>query len=184
MLIGLHGFADSGKDATADFLIADHGFVKVDVFDPGRAMGYLLDPIVARGTGVTGVVRYREVCDAIGYDQMKTEFPESREFLQRLGDALRSELGEDVLVEAWLARAVRLERAVATSIRHRNEAEALRTAGGFVVVIDRPGVGPVNDHITDRRLPPELIDRHLLNDGTLDDLREKAGELIATLPGG
>jgi len=183
VLIGLHGYADSGKDATADLLVAGHGFTKADVFDAGRAIGYLLDPIIARATGLNGYARYREVCDTIGYDEMKREFPESREFLQRLGDALRAELGETVLIDVWLERAVRLERAVATSIRHRNEAEALRNAGGFVVVIERPGVGPVNDHITDRRLPAELIDATLDNDGPLDALPGKVAELIDHLEG-
>ncbi len=41
---------------------------------------------------------------------------------------------------------------VVSDMRYRNEAQAIRHRGGVLIRIERPGVGPINDHISEHDL--------------------------------
>lgn len=171
MLIGLGGFASSGKDEVARILVREHGFKRVAFATPLREMLYALNPIIEEWDHKIPV-RVQDLVDGLGWDMAKREYPEIRELLQRLGtEAGRNVLGQEVWVNLGLKTA--LEGAVSTvfsDCRFPNEAEAVLAAGGVVWNIVRPGVGPVNKHASDRGLPPDLVTRAVMNDGTLADL--------------
>jgi hypothetical protein len=59
---------------------------------------------------------------------------------------------------------------VITDVRFANEAAAIRSWGGEIIRIDRPGVGPVNGHVSEAMPfePDEVIE----NDGTIEDLQD------------
>ena len=46
VVIGLSGYASSGKDTVAQFLIEEHGFEKIAFADPIRNMLLAMNPIV------------------------------------------------------------------------------------------------------------------------------------------
>ena len=48
-----------------------------------------------------------------------------------------------------------------------------RSRGGRVWRVSRPGVGPINDHISEVGLDDYPFDAVIDNDGTLDDLHER-----------
>lgn len=169
MLIGLTGFAGCGKDTAAGFLVRDHGFTRVALADPLRQMLYALNPIVGARGGVA--VRVADLVDELGWDAAKREHQEIRALLQRLGtEAGRAVLGERVWVDLGMLRARCVNHAIITDVRYMNEAHAILDSGGEVWRITRPGVGPVNGHVSDAGLPDEVITRTILNDGSLSDL--------------
>ena len=62
---------------------------------------------------------------------------------------------------------------VVPDVRFENEARQIRSEGGEVWMIHRPGVEPVAAHQSEAGLPLRLIDRLIVNDGTVDQLRER-----------
>lgn len=177
-LLGLWGYAGSGKDTAAEALIAD-GWRREAFADRLRAMLYALDPIIGEFHG-GGPLRLRESVDFWGWDRAKRQESEVRELLQRLGtEAGRQVLGENVWVEATMRAIGPDERVVVTDMRFENELRAIREAGGLAVAILRRDYGPVNGHASETALADlGLFDVVIENDGTVADLHARIREAV------
>jgi len=187
--IALSGYARSGKDAMAAILVEKHGYLRVSFADPMREALLALNPLVPAirripllGYSYTACLRLSDLVGLYGWDRAKVDYPEIRELLQRFGTEVgRNLFGEDFWVGMAMRKAAEHPRVVFSDCRFGDEARAVLGAGGAVVRVVRPGVGPVNAHVSDRALPDELITHTLLNDGTLEDLAAKVGELVERL---
>lgn len=197
MLVGLGGYAKSGKDAVADFLVEDHGFVKTYMSKPLEKALLAVNPWVNVNwkNWVEGAwwnyrdalyyhdyMLYRELHARLGYDASKNN-KDVRNYLQRLG----TEVGRDMLgPNVWSDIAVReikglLEegRNVAiTGMRFPNEMAMVKEFGGTLIWVSRPGYGPVNAHASDNTVGPDDFAIVIDNDGTLEKLRATT----ATIP--
>ena len=164
MIIGLMGYAGSGKDEVAKILVEQYGFKRLAFADKIREILYEVNPMVG---GEPLQIRV----DADGWDKAK-QHPEVRRLLQKVGVACRNHLSASV----WIAPVLRDinpgERVVITDIRFNNEVEVVKK--GFenseIWRVERPGVGPVNNHVSEKELDNISADRTLLNSGTLNDL--------------
>jgi hypothetical protein len=181
LLIGLCGTAGSGKDEFAA-AAASLGIVRVALADKVREVLYAMDPIVGRHpeNGTCVPRRLRPFVDDVGWDQAK-QFPEVRRLLQALGtEGGRGVLGADVWVNAALGVLSATPLAVVTDVRFPNEMHAIRERGGFIVRIERPGVEPPNAHISERAWRDQPVEVTVVNDGTLEQWRERARSLCQT----
>ncbi|MGW7434694.1 deoxynucleotide monophosphate kinase family protein [Streptomyces sp. NPDC054849] len=178
LLVGLAGFARSGKDSAAQVLV--EGGWRRDAFaDRLKTFLYRQNPLVTTYPDVPPV-RLVNLVAAYGWDGAKEKFPEVRRLLHATGtDAGRVTLGEDVWVDALL-RDYEAEREalVVSDVRFPNEARAIRALGGVVIWIERPGVGPAKDangltFTSEVALRNWQFDATLVNDGDLDDLRDR-----------
>lgn len=167
MIIGLGGYAGAGKDTAADYMSALYGFEVVHFTDDIVQILSRIDPIV------DGELRFAEATMLYGYDSCKAKFPEYRELLQRAG----TEWGREYENESyWIHRLFnRLSpqgNYVIPQIRFRNEALAVKgwCDGGHVWKVVRPGVGPVNDHISDNCLEKIPWDGTIMNDDGITEL--------------
>lgn len=111
-IVGLTGYAQSGKDTAAGFLI-ERGWTRLAFADILRTSLYNLNPIVRGIPGwdesesgltqyavVSGYKRVQEIVDAHGWDYAKTQYREIRELLQRFGTEVgRALYGENFWVE-------------------------------------------------------------------------------------
>lgn len=188
-IIGLSGYAGSGKDTAALGLITD-GWERRSFADVLRAFCYAQNPLVKRADeAFMGGYEYlplRELVDEAGWERAKVENPEVRELLQRTGtEAGRDVLGANVWVDAVMNNLPDAP-VVVTDVRFGNEYAAIKAAGGHVVRIERPGIGPVNAHESDRALDGFQFDRTIRND---DDqfmlgmvMRGVAADLARTSP--
>ncbi len=166
-LVALHGFARAGKDTAARGLIEADGFTRVAFADAIREALYQANPYVP---SLLGVTHLRDLVDEYGWEQAKAD-AEVRRLLQEVGQAMRDVAGEDVWLRAALKRAREVDGPVVfTDTRYPNEAQAVRALGGIVLRIDRPGVGPVNGHVSDQGLPLHLIDAVVPNTATPEAL--------------
>lgn len=172
----MSGYAQSGKDTSAKFLI-ELGYKRVAFADTLRDALYALNPVVeldweqedprfnAMGE------RVQEVVDKYGWDNAKVGVPEIRALLQRLG----TEVGRNLFGENfWVDQAFRKVDGptVFTDCRFPNEAEAIKAAGGEIWRIVRPGTSPVNAHPSETALDGWSFDRYIMNGGTdLEALR-------------
>lgn len=182
-VIGITGYARSGKDEFAKSLKLRGGYETIAFSDPLADMAYVLNPLLQYDDGA--LFEYARVVDIYGYTQAK-EIPSVREYLQKLGtDAVRSVLGEDVWVRAAsqtiMSHAIDGMSTAITGVRFANECEMVKAHGGIMVKIVRPGVGSVNDHISDSGIDTLAVDHVVYNDGTLQDLANKAQALLYQL---
>lgn len=76
-----------------------------------------------------------------------------------------------------------VDRHVITDLRYRNEFDTARRSGAFIVRVKRPGVGPKSTHTSETEqlsIADDEFDCIINNDGTLQDLQDKAHELFMT----
>lgn len=164
IIVGLCGYAQSGKDTVAETLVDDHSFERIAFADNVRALAEVLN----------GFVKSR--VSEFGWDEAKKN-PVIREYLQRVGQGVRDVLGEDSWVDAALRDLKPGRRYVVTDVRYPNELEVIRALGGTTVRIARSGVGPINGHVSETAIDGEGVDYWIQNDSTLTDLAESADAL-------
>lgn len=171
------GYARTGKDEFAKVLVQEYGFKRFAFADKLRDCIYALNPIVDGGTNV----RLREVIDYFTWDNYKSSKygGEIRELLQRFG----TEVGRDLIdTDIWVRELDKVEgNVVITDCRFDNEYQRIKKLGGKVVRIHRPGVGPVNDHISERGVDLMEPDHIIRNDADLKDFALKIREFSDTL---
>lgn len=181
-LIAFTGHAGSGKDEAAKVLIEGLGFQRIAFADPMRTALYALNPIIGYRAMSGSLLDLKEAVDSLGWDEAKRRYVEVRELLQRFGTEVgRQQFGQDFWVKLAMDNASMFQRVVITDCRFPNEAQAVLKAGGQVVRITRPGVQPVNGHISDKGLPDHLVSAEIANDGTIEDLRAKVKAFVDTL---
>jgi hypothetical protein len=181
MIIGLSGYARTGKDTVADILVEEAGFTRLAFADKLREALYALDPMI-QPDGGSLFCSLQQVIDRYGWDGVKeTSFgPEVRRLLQRMGTEVgRNLLGENIWVNAATDELNVDGNYVFTDCRFLNEANHILFLGGEVWRVNRPGVGPMNDHISEVGLDNFGFHRVINNDGSLEDLKEKVLEGIA-----
>lgn len=185
-LIGLVGYARTGKDTVADYLVRQHGFTKLASADLLRDVLYGANPLVARPetySGRTASVPLRHLVDGIGWERAKLEFPDVRRLLQDLGtEGVRAVLGADTWINETLKRAALIPGPVVISdTRFPNEARLTKDQGGQTWRIDRPGVGPVNGHASEAHIMSIPVDRVVTNDGSIGELGGRIDDALVTV---
>jgi hypothetical protein len=152
---GIGHVARTGKDTAAAALV-DDGWTRLSFADPLRN--------IAKASNL----RLGRLVDDVGWEGAKFHM-ETTAVLERMGSALRREFGPDCLVNAVFDQMEEGGSYVIADVRYINEVNRIRSAGGVVVRVDRPGVGPSRP--SDRHLCGyESWDAVLRNDGSVSDL--------------
>jgi hypothetical protein len=154
-LVGLAGYARTGKDTVAGYLAEQHGYERLAFADKLRELALEIDPLID-GEGYIHPVPWKLLVKANGYEGAKELG--GREMLVKLGAGCRKVLGPDVWLDALLplpkqphtgvmpfGSAVGELPTVVSDVRYLNEAQRIVDLGGEVWYISRPGVGPAND---------------------------------------
>lgn len=176
-IVGLTGYAESGKDTAGSVLVQRHGFVRDFFAKVLKDFAYDVDPFVQLADG--RFVRYAELVDQVGVDVAKGN-PDVRRYLQRLGtEGGRKHIHPDVWVRPVMERALASSSPVViTDVRFPNEVDAVRSNGGVVIRVNRPGCEPVNTHASDAGIGDLEVDIDIDNDGTVEDLHRKVEEAL------
>lgn len=181
ILLGLAGPARAGKDTVADHLVKAHGFARLAFAGPLRDM--LVHGLGIPRARLDGPDKETPI-DWIGKSP--------RQLMQTLGTEWGRQLvADDLWINIARQRARNLMRAgvtriVFTDCRFPNEQAFLYGIGGSVWHLRRAAAAAVNPHASESGLPfARGIDELLVNDGTLDDLRDLVdGHLRTYEPGG
>ena len=174
MIIGLSGYAQSGKDTVAELLCLNYGYTRLSFADPMRDAIYTLNPYVEGGNRVADLV------DEYGWDVAKAN-PEVRRLLQVFGtDVGRKMFGENFWVQQAFDK-VESDRVVFADVRFPNEAKEIMQYGGQVWRVNRHNHAPVNGHKSEHAMDNFMFKRVLYNDGTLDDLSDEVFMLAKEL---
>lgn len=172
MIIGLSGYAQSGKDEVAKTLVEEHGFIRIAFADKIRELLYEMDPPVPMIDGDrTVVVGLRNLVEELGWDDAK-QHPLVRAMLQNLGVGARTVFHENFwVIEAFKNFDTQDKNYVVTDVRFANEADTISRLGGNVWRVIRPGVGAVNNHVSEHELDEFAFNTTITNNGTLEDLQ-------------
>jgi hypothetical protein len=164
-VIGLTGYAQSGKDTLASILVEKYGYSRVAFADKIRDFLYGINPMVA--CSPTGYLR--DLVNLVGWDKAKQE-PQVRRLLQDLGISARELIDENIWVTTALRHVGKDERVVVTDVRFENEAMMIKLMGGQLWRVRRPGVEAVNSHVSETQLDGYKVDQIFVNSGSIQDL--------------
>lgn len=170
-LIGLSGYAGSGKDAVAECL-AEDGWQRIAFADKLKDLTLHCNPcftLSERGA----LIPLSDIVSWFDWDYAKTQVKGVREFLQNLGLGVRKVIGSDTWVDLALGDLMPYGRYVVTDVRFQSEINTLRTVRAQLWRIDRPGTGPANNHISEHEWVGTIFDEVINNDGGFEELRRK-----------
>ncbi len=175
-LLGFHGYTESGKDTVADHLADRYGFQSFALADTLREILIILNPYIATADGIA--IRLVDIIESEGWDSAKRNphyMMEFRRLLQTMGtDIGRIFFGKTIWMDIARSKMVKPD-VVITDIRFPDEANWLRSMGGTLINVVRPGYGRINEHSSEELV---FCDYMLGNDGTLDDLKIKVDSMV------
>lgn len=185
IIIGLCGFAQSGKDTVGRFLVDGHGYARDAFADDVKRALLAIDPIIDIVDGVQ--MRLSSGVALVGWDRAKLN-PEVRRLLTATGTEAGWMIhGKRLWVDRVHERMLALpagDPLVVTDVRFPEEQDWLTENGGILAEVVRPGDGPLagalGAHASEAtsKLKPDVT---LVNDGTIADLERKTSELLDSL---
>lgn len=203
MIIGVLGFAGSGKGTVADILVGK-GFKKESFADPVKdAVAAIFGWERSMLEGDTPESReFREKQDDFWSDKLGYSVT-PRYMLQLMGtEAGRDTFHPDIWIHSLMNRASKNKNTVIADVRFPNEIDAIKEAGGFLVRVKR-GPEPewyecaYHDNGSHRMAAPLMKIRYpnvhvsewawignsnieylIPNEGTLDDLHEETEKFL------
>jgi dephospho-CoA kinase len=166
MIIGLTGYAQSGKDTVASLLVEHYGYTRVAFADKIRELLHEMNPLI-------GLTRLNDIVNEYGWDIAKQN-PEVRSLLQNLGVGARTLFGTNFWVHEAMKTMLNAPKPdlkyVVTDVRFFNEADMIKANNGQIWRVTRPGVGPVNSHVSESELDSIKVDAVINNDSDFKDL--------------
>jgi uncharacterized protein YjhX (UPF0386 family) len=180
LIIGLAGYARSGKDSAADAL-EGIGFRRIAFADKLREFMYEMNPIVKHNDSSLHSLPLRDIIDIHGWNGYKDTgwATDIRRWMQVVGtNCVRGILGNDIWANATFDSMYMDKNYVLTDVRFLNEANGIRQRGGRMYRIVRAGVGPANDHISETALDNYDYDGFIHNDGTLEEFHDSVRRRI------
>jgi hypothetical protein len=175
MIIGLSGYAQSGKDSTAELLCLNYEYQRRAFAYPMRHALQIINP------RLDSITRVSDYVDDYGWDIAKKN-PEVRRLLQVLGTEFgRKMIGDDVWIKMAMRDLRQDDRVVISDVRFPNEADAIKKLGGTVWRINRHNHSAVNGHASEHAMDNYMFSHVIYNDGTLDDLSDEVFMLAKEL---
>lgn len=169
LLIGLTGYAGSGKDTVREILEHRHEIDGIAFADPIRDMlTALFDTIGVSPEWMTD------------RDRKEKPIPEIGASYRTLAQQLGTEWGRAIDPDLWLkiagAKAAMYQRhdsrgVVISDVRFPNEAAWVKAQGGVIWKILRPGVEPVRAHASEDLIASLPYDYVIDNSGSIDQLQ-------------
>jgi hypothetical protein len=138
-VVGLSGFAQSGKTTAALYLEKKYGIKRRHIAEPLRAMLAVL--LQANGMKSDEITRYLEgdlkeqIIPCLGVTSRYAQITIGTEWGRKL-------IGEDLWAKTWERGIEDGDAVMNDSVRFPNEADAIRRRGGMVIMIKRPGTRP------------------------------------------
>jgi hypothetical protein len=173
MIIGLSGYAQTGKDTVAKYLIEEHGYRRVAFADKIREALYRLDPIL---TDIPEIPRagLASAVDHIGWETLKQHSEQARGLLQRFGTEVGREMfGDNFWVDQAIKGVSKFDKVVFTDIRYPNEYKAVKLIEGKIIRIVKPSITAINGHTSESALDDYVFDGTIDNVGSIEELHKK-----------
>jgi len=176
MIIGLSGYAQSGKDTVANILVQHHGYKRVAFADKIRECLFALDPIIS--VRAEFPLHLSEYFDDFGWEAAK-KVTEVRRLMQVLGTEVgRNIIDPQLWIEMALGNVEVGDKVVVTDVRFPDEAQEIKWMFGEIWRIERRGIYAANGHTSETALDDWIFDRTLDNSGDIQMLEELVDGLV------
>ena len=188
MIVGIAGKAQAGKDTVArmiNFLRAYPNATWYSYWDSDLPFEFeddivhfadLLKYVAERMLSVPVYTMQSMKGKSMKFDWL--DGMTGREFLQKLGTAVRNEVHPDFWTRALFIKEKNNPNIIIPDIRFPNEAKIVKDHGGILIRIERPGAGAGN-HISETALDDyKGWDIVIDNVGTLEDLYKQVKFLM------
>lgn len=189
ILIGLAGLARCGKDTAAEILSSQLNLHRYAFADPMKRMLEQVfgDNFVSgdreRIDPISGV-SYRTLMQTLGTEWGRSVQPDlwtrvaaaKWEWVKE-GMPWETELGR--ISNMQLGREELNQGMIISDVRFDNEADWIRSAGGLIIHIRRPGERPVgvDGHVSEQGVTPHGQDYFLVNGGTLEVFKDHVAQM-------
>lgn len=186
-LLGITGKARSGKDTVASCFMDNL---------PASMRYALADPIKDAFFAMMGANDMASKAELMRNKEKEIEGlgHSPRSILQAIGtEGLREGLDTDFWVKMLKKHIKQIEDVeselgnyeglypiyiVVPDVRFNNEAQFIKDQGGLLVQVVRPDVEKVREHKSEQGVSVKYVDYTIVNDGSLDDLKEKVQTII------
>lgn len=187
-IIGMMGAAGAGKDTAAERLVDLHSFEPWAFAQPIKDM---IEALLI-SCGLDHACLHERALKEQPLPGLRVS---PRQLMQTLG----TEWGRNIISPDLWVRATEMalglwdlprnapvhDRIVITDVRMPNEAAWVRSFGGVIVRIDRPGLAPIPlaHHASEASAGTIRADYIIINDGTVGELHERVDALMRRLIG-
>jgi hypothetical protein len=188
MIIGINGYAGSGKDTVGEII---KQLQPTERWRIKKFAGKLKD-VASIILGIPTLMFEDQQFKEKNLPQIWSNhgLPMTvRDFLQRLGtDALREGLHPNTWVNALMTDyggtydidtdSTIYPNWIITDCRFPNEAHAIKNAGGIIIRVNRPGIHAINSHPSEVALDHWVYDYVIDNDDSLSQLQKKVEKVL------
>jgi len=188
MIIGINGYAGSGKDTVGEFI------KQLQPTERWRIKKFAgkLKEVASIILGIPTLMFEDQEFKMKELPHMWSDhgIPMTvRDFLQRLGtDALREGLHPNTWVNALMTDyggtydidtdSTIYPNWIITDCRFPNEAHAIKNAGGIIIRVNRPGIHAINSHPSEVALDHWVYDYVIDNDDSLSQLQKEVEKVL------
>lgn len=173
-IIGIAGKARSGKDTVASLLWTHAGYTRLA----------FADPVKLASQAIFRLTNEQTWSDAVKELPIPPWGLSPRQMFQLVGtECVKPIFGEYIWIKRMMLDMQFLaeDNIVIPDVRFEPEAQFIRSVGGKILHLSRPGVQEVAKHVSEAGVRREDGDLVIVNDGTLEDLADKVLDLIHDL---
>ena len=185
MLIGIHGFKQSGKDTLADLLVEEYGFQKIAFADKLKEALALIFSIPREDLWGSDEQKRKKSTvlwsELQGIDRPQKDYPDVLS-IRELMQIFATEVCRDKIPGIWY-RYLELppgKNYVVSDLRFQNEALFLKEKSAILIKVSRPSALSTN-HASEAGLEDSLLDHHLSNDASLENFYDNARNLFSEI---
>ena len=174
ILVGITGRARSGKDTIAKYLEKYHAFTLDSFAAPIRSM-------LVHTLGLKNL----EELDSIKHIPNTILGGNTPRYaMQTIGTEWgRGMINDSIWIDSCIARIEKYDRAIISDVRFDNEAERIKNRGGVILKVHRTNEPYIQeaDHASEQGIRADLVDYHIVNNETVDDLYANIERLMKIL---
>jgi len=176
MIIGLTASKRSGKDTLADYLVKEHGYIKMSFAEPLKEICRILFDFTdeqLHGDKKEEIDEYwkvtpRKVLQFIGTDLLRDQLSN-----------IMPDIGNNIWLEIMKKKILKNpnQKIVIADLRFNNEIEFIKELGGIIIRINRTNNNNDN-HESEKLINTFNVDYELNNNGTKEDLYKQMFNII------
>jgi len=184
MIIGIHGFKQSGKDTLADLMVEEFGFKKVAFADKLKNALHLLFNVPKQNLWGSDEdkmklteVKWTSLNNINRENRQDSTYLSVRELMQ----IFATEVCRTSIPGIWYEYLDinEQENIVVSDVRFDNEAEFLKSKNAYVIKVKRK-CATSTAHESEKGITDDLMDKIFENNGTLDEFLEKSRAELKT----
>jgi hypothetical protein len=178
MIIGIHGFKQSGKDTLADLLVKDFGFEKIAFADKLKnALNVIFN---VPSEDLWGSDNDKQKLTTVEWDSLKgltkkDRFNEKYLNIRELMQIFATEVCRSHIPGIWyeFLKIEEGKNVVISDLRFENEALFLRSKNAYLVKVKRNDISS-SDHLSEKGIDDKFMDKIFHNNKTLEEFLDNS----------